>query len=153
MARNAWITTAINVALILTLIGSAWLVFDTGIGETYDVVTGDTANITTETNATYGGSVGFSDRVVTLGAVITLLVAVGAISAAGAGNNKLVRDLIRYYPLLIGVIGLIEFSTVTSDFVNGSYDFDVYSDGQNALHLFVIGSVIGAAANLLNMRK
>lgn len=143
---------AVNIALILTLVGSAWLVFDTGLGETYDVVTGDTANITTETNATFGGSVGFSDRVVTLGAVITLLVATGAISAAGAGSNKLMRDLIRYYPLLIGVIGLIEFSTITSDFVNGSYDFDVYSDGQNALHLFIVGSVIGAAANLLNLR-
>ena len=144
---------AINVALIMTVVGSAWLVLDTGIGETYDVVTGDTANITAETNVTFGGSVGFSDRAITLGAVITILVGVGAISAAGAGNNKFMRDMLRYYPLLIGVIGLVEFSTVTSDFVNGSYDFDVYSDGQNALHIFVIGSVIGAAANLLNMRK
>jgi hypothetical protein len=37
--------------------------------------------------------------------------------------------------------------------VNGSYDFDIYSDGQNALNLFVSGSVIGAVANLLAMRK
>jgi hypothetical protein len=153
MAKNAWIAMAVNVALIMTVVGSAWLVLDTGIGQTYDVVTGDTGNITTETNATFGGSVGFSDRAITLGAVLTILVGVGAISAAGAGNNKFMRDMLRYYPLLIGVLGLVEFSAVTTDFVNGSYDFDVYSDGQNALHIFVIGSVIGAAANLLNMRK
>jgi len=153
MGNNAMVATAINIALILTVVGASWLVLETGVGQTYDVVTGDTANITSEVNATYGGSVGFADRVVTFGAVMTILVGLGAVSASGAGNPKVLKDIIRYYPLLIGVVGMLEFSSIISNMVNGSYDFDIYSDGQNALNLFVSGSVIGAVANLLAMRK
>ena len=152
MANNPWISTAVNIALILTVVGSAWLTLDTGVGETYDVITGDTANITATTNATYGGSVGFSDRVVAFGAVMTLLVGMGAVSI-GRGNPKVLNDLIKYYPLLIGVVGMIEFSSILSDMANGSYDFDLYSDGQNALNIFVSGAVLGAVANLIGMRK
>jgi len=53
----------------------------------------------------------------------------------------------------VAVIGLIEFSDIASDFINGSYDFDIYSDGQNALHLFVIGAILGGIAKLMGMRK
>ena len=153
MANNPWVATAINIALILTVVGSAWLTLDTGVGETYDVITGDTANVTAETNVTYGGSVGFSDRVVAFGAVMTLLVGLGVVSASAKGNPKVIKDIIKYYPLLIGVVGLIEFSSIISDMANGSYDFDLYSDGQNALNIFITGSVLGAVANLVGMRN
>jgi hypothetical protein len=152
MAKNQMVATAINIALIMTVIGASWLVLENGVGQTYDVVTGDNGNITSEVNASYGGSVGFADRVVTFGAVTTLLVGFGAVSISRS-QPKVFNDILRYYPLLIGVIGMLEFSSIISDMVNGSYDFDVFSDGQNALNLFVAGSVIGAVANLLNARK
>jgi hypothetical protein len=152
MAKNQMVATAINIALIMTVIGASWLVLENGVGQTYDVVTGDNGNITSEVNASYGGSVGFADRVVTFGAVTTLLVGFGAVSISRT-QPKVFNDILRYYPLLIGVIGMLEFSAIISDMVNGSYDFDVFSDGQNALNLFVAGSVIGAVANLLNARK
>jgi len=153
MARNEFVTMAATLALIMTVVGAAWLtVGELGVGESWDVVSGDTANVTAETNVTFGGSVGFSDRVVTAGAAISLLVGLGALGVSSS-NPKVFNDIIRYMPLLVGVIGLIEFSDIASNWVNGSYDFDLYSDGQNALHLFVIGSIIGAIAKMMGMRK
>jgi hypothetical protein len=153
MAKNQFVAMAANLALIMTVIGAAWLtVGELGVGESWDVVSGDTANVSAETNVTFGGSVGFSDRVVTFGAVMSLLVGIGAISIS-ASNPKVFNEIIRYLPLLIMAIGLIEFSSIASDWVNGTYDFDLYSDGQNAVHLFVVGSIIGGASKLLGMRK
>jgi hypothetical protein len=152
MASNPWVATAANIALILTVIGSAWLVLDTGVGETWDVISGDTANVTAETNVTFGGAVGFNDRVVAFGAVMTILVGVGAVSA-GKSQPKVVNQVIKHYPLLIGVIGVISFSAIVSEMINGSYDFDAFSDGQNALHVYITGAVLAAASTLLGMRK
>lgn len=153
MAKNQWVTLVANIALIMTVVGAAWLtVGELGVGETWDVVSGDTANITSETNTTFGGSVGFGDQIVTAGAGIGLLVSLGAVSI-GRGNPKVVNDLIRYAPLMVAVIGLIEFSDIANDFLSGTYDFDLYSSGQNALHLFVVGSIITGVSSLLNMRS
>jgi len=153
MAKNQFVATAATLALIMTVVGAAWLtVGELGVGESWDVISGDTANVTAETNVTFGGSVGFSDRVVTAGAVLSLLVGIGAVSVSSS-NPKVFNDIIRHMGILVAVIGLIEFSDIASDFINGTYDFDVYSDGQNALHLFVIGAILGGIAKLMGMRK
>lgn len=152
MAKNQIVATAINIALIMTVIGASWLVLDTGVGQTYDVVTGDTANITATTNATFGGSVGFADRVVTFGAVMTILTGLGAVSISRS-NPKVFNEVIKFYPLLIGVIGMLEFGSIVNNMVSGDFDFDLYSDGQNALYIYVTGAVLGAVANLLAMRE
>jgi hypothetical protein len=153
MATNKWVTVAANIALIMTVVGAAWLTLgELGVGETVDVIQGDTGNISATTNATFGGSVGFSDQIVTTGAVITILVGFGAL-AVSSSNPKVMNDLIRYMPLLVGIIGLVSFSDIVQEWLNGTYDFDLYSSSQNALNMFVVGSVIGGAAKLLNMRK
>jgi hypothetical protein len=153
MARNEFVVMAATLALIMTVVGAAWLtVGELGVGESWDVISGDTANVTAESNVTFGGSVGFSDRVVTAGAAISLLVGLGALGVSSS-NPKVFNDIIRYLPLLVGVIGLIEFSDIASNWINGTYDFDLYSDGQNALHLFVVGSIIGAIAGMLKMKR
>tara|TARA_Y100001963_G_C6792589_1_gene456480 strand:- start:5227 stop:5688 length:462 start_codon:yes stop_codon:yes gene_type:complete len=153
MAKNQWVTVAANIALIMTVIGAAWLtVGELGVGETYDVVTGDTANISAETNVTYGGSVGFADQIVTFGGVVTLLVGLGAVSISSS-NPKVFNDIIRYMPLLVAALALIEFSSIISDMFSGTYDFDLYNSGQNALHLFLTGSVIAGVSKLLGMRN
>jgi len=152
MAKNQWVAVAANIALIMTVIGAAWLtVGELGVGETYDVVTGD-SNVSASTNATFGGSVGFADQIVTFGAVISLLVGMGAISLSGS-NPKVFNDIIRYMPLLVATLALIEFSDIINSMLSGTYDFDLYSGGQNALNLFLTGSVIAGVAKLLGMRK
>ena len=57
----------VTLGLLLAFVGSAWLIVDTGVSQTYDVITNDAANLTQETVATFGGSVGFADRIVMIG--------------------------------------------------------------------------------------
>ena len=52
-----------------------------------------------------------------------------------------------YYPLILGLIGLIEFSDTVGDMINGTHDFDTLGDGENALAVFITGSVIAGAAS------
>ena len=56
-------------------------------------------------------------------------------------------------PLLVAALALIEFGSIISDMFSGTYDFDLYNSGQNALHLFLTGSVIAGVSKLLGMRN
>mgnify|MGYP006209529833 CR=1 FL=1 len=142
----------ITLGLLLAFVGSAWLIVDTGVSQTYDVITGDSGNITTDTELTFGGSVGFADRIVMIGAWLTVLTGLGAI-ATSSTNPRAFNAILKSYPLILGLVGFIEFSDVISDMVNGSYDFDVNRDGQNALNIFVTGSFIAGLAQVFGMNK
>jgi len=49
------VKNVITLGLLLAFVGSAWLVVDVGVGESIDVITGDTGNITAATTTTFGG--------------------------------------------------------------------------------------------------
>ena len=142
----------ITLGLLLAFVGSAWLIVDVGVGETLDVITNDTGNITAATTTTFGGDVGFADRIVMIGAWLTVLTGIGALSVSGS-NPRVFNQILRYYPLILGLIGFIEFSDVVGEMIGGSYDFDSASDGQNALNVFITGSVITGAASALGMNR
>ena len=152
MSTNKTAATIVNVALTLAIVGAGWMVLSVGLGQTYEVVSGDTTNQTVETLAAYGGSVSFEDRLMTFAAVLTLGVGLGLIGISG--NNPMVFNrVLRYYPWLVAIIGLVSFSDIVTDFISGDYDFAAFDDAQNAYHLFIIGSVIAGIGNLLNMRN
>ena len=79
MSQSPIVKQVVTLGLILAFVGSAVLILDTGVGQTYDVITNDTKDITQETMNTFGGSVGFADRIVMVGAWITVLTGIGAI--------------------------------------------------------------------------
>jgi len=87
-----------------------------------------------------------------IGSWLTFLTGLGAIGTS-ANNPRAFNQILRYYPLILGLIGFIEFSDVVSDMVNGTYDFDTPSDGENALAVFITGSVIAGAASALGMNR
>lgn len=142
----------VTLGLLLAFVGSAWLIVDTGVGQTYDVITNDSANLTQETVATFGGSVGFADRIVMIGAWITVLTGLGAISVSST-NPRAFNAILKSYPLILGLVGFIEYSDIIGDMVNGSYDFDASSDGQNALNVFVTGGFIAGLAQVFGMNR
>jgi len=145
--QNELISTIVALSLALTVLGAAWLILDTGIGETYDVITGDTANISASTNTTFSGDVGFTDRVVTLGAIFTILGPAGFAAVSVSKNNpKALNDMVRWMPLVVGFVGMVAFGDIVQEMLNGSYDWDTPSDGTNALHVYITGAVIGAIA-------
>tara|TARA_R100001463_G_scaffold10005_2_gene29662 strand:+ start:2975 stop:3433 length:459 start_codon:yes stop_codon:yes gene_type:complete len=152
MSRNKTAATIVNVALTLAIVGAGWMVLSVGVGQTYEVVTGDTTNQTAETLAAYGGAISFEDRLMTFAAVLTLGVGVGVIGISSS-NPKVFNQVLRYYPWLVAIVGLVSFSDIVTDFISGDYDFALYDDAQNAYHLFIIGSVVAGIGNLLNMRN
>jgi len=150
MGKNELISTVVALSLALTVLGAAWLILDNGIGQSYEVVTGDNANISAGVNTTYGGDVGFTDRVVTLGAFFAILgpAGMGAISVS-RNNPKAVNDLVKWMPLIVGFVGLIAMGDMVNEMLSGDYDWDANSDGTNALNTFVTGSVIGGVSRAI----
>ena len=150
MGKNEFISTIVALSLALTVLGAAWLILDNGIGQSYEVVTGDTANISASVNATYGSDVGFTDRVVTLGAFFAILgpAGMGAISVS-RNNPKAVNDLVKWMPLIVGFVGLIAFGDMVNEMLAGDYDWDTHTDGTNALNVFITGSVIGGVTRAI----
>ncbi|MDA8838031.1 hypothetical protein N9N26_02080 [Candidatus Poseidoniales archaeon] len=149
---NSVVNQIVTLGLLLAFVGSAWLIVDVGVGETLDVITNDSGNMTAATVTTFGGDVGFADRIVMIGAWLTTLIGIGALGVSGS-NPRVVNQIFKFYPLILGLIGFIEFSDVVGEMIGGSYDFDAVSDGQNALAIFVTGSVITGAASALGMNR
>ena len=149
---NSVVKQIVTLGLLLAFVGSAWLIVDVGVGETLDVITNDSGNLTAATVTTFGGDVGFADRIVMIGAWLTTLIGIGALGVSGS-NPRVVNQIFKFYPLILGLIGFIEFSDVVGEMIGGSYDFDAASDGQNALNVFITGSVITGAASALGMNR
>ena len=149
---NSVVNQIVTLGLLLAFVGSAWLIVDVGVGETLDVITNDSGNLSAATVTTFGGDVGFADRIVMIGAYLTTLIGIGALGVSGS-NTRVVNQIFKFYPLILGLIGFIEFSDVVGEMIGGSYDFDAVSDGQNALAIFVTGSVITGAAAALGMNR
>ncbi len=149
---NSVVNQIVTLGLLLAFVGSAWLIVDVGVGETLDVITNDSGNLSAATVTTFGGDVGFADRIVMIGAYLTTLIGIGALGVSGS-NPRVVNQIFKFYPLILGLIGFIEFSDVVGEMIGGSYDFDAVSDGQNALAIFVTGSVITGAAAALGMNR
>jgi len=149
---NSVVNQIVTLGLLLAFVGSAWLIVDVGVGETVDVITNDSGNISAATVTTFGGDVGFADRIVMIGAWLTTLIGIGALGISGS-NPRVVNQIFKFYPLILGLIGFIEFSDVVGEMIGGTYDFDGVSDGENALAVFVTGSVITGAASALGMNR
>lgn len=152
MATNRTLATVVNVALTLAVIGAGWMALSIGVGQVYEVITDDTTNQTAETLAAFGGSISFEDRLMTFAAVLTLATGLGVLGISSS-NPQVLNRVLRYYPWLVAIIGLVSFSDIVTDFISGDYDFSVYDDAQNAYHLFIIGSVVAGIGRLFDMRN
>jgi hypothetical protein len=152
MKDSPLVAQIITLGLLAAFIGSAWLIADVGVKESFDVITNDSGNTSNQTIVTFGGDVGFGDRIFMVGSWVTLLTGVGALTISSR-NPKVANTILRTYPLILGAIGAIEFGDTVSDMVSGTYDFDANTDGQNALALTATGSVIGGAAAAVGINK
>ena len=149
---NRTLATVVNVALTLAVIGAGWMALSIGVGQVYEVITDDTTNQTAETLAAFGGSISFEDRLMTFAAVLTLATGLGVLGISSS-NPQVLNRVLRYYPWLVAIIGLVSFSDIVTDFIGGDYDFSVYDVAQNAYHLFIIGSVVAGIGRLFDMRN
>lgn len=152
MKDSPIIAQIVTLGLLAAFIGSAWLIVDVGVSESFDVIMNDTNNVSADTLTTFGSDIGFGDRVFMIGAWMTVLTGIGALSISSR-NPRVANTILKTYPLMLGAIGALEFGDTVSDMFNGSYDFDTNSDGQNALALAATGAVIGGAASAIGINK
>jgi len=159
MAQGNWLTAAVNLGLLLAVIGSVMFVADTGITQSWEVISGDDGNVTNETylalgqtvNATTAGDVDITDRIVVGAIAMTILTGIGAIGYSRK-DPEAMRLVYAYYPLIGMAVGLTVFSAEVFDMLQGEYTFSAYSEGQNAVHMAVTGWVLSGAGRLLNNR-
>ena len=155
-----WMTAAVNLGVLLAVIGSVMFVADIGANQTWEVISGDDGNVSHATylalgqtdNATDPGDVDVIDRLVVGTIALTILTGFGVLGYSSR-DPKAMKLVLQYYPLLGLTIGLAEFGSEMSDMFQGEYDFSTHSDGQNALHIAVAGWIMSGIAKLIPKRR
>lgn len=140
-----------QVALTVAVVSGIIMALSLGVGEAVSVVI-DPDSVSTETNASFGGTVDFEDRIATAGVFAVVLTALGAIGVSSS-NPKFLNDLIRYAPLVVGLIGITSFSTEVSDILSGDFDYALVDDARASYLVFIAMSTVTGVLTLLGLRK
>jgi hypothetical protein len=140
-----------QVALTVAVVSGIIMALSLGVGEAVQVVI-QPDEVSADTNASFGGSVDFVDRIATAGVFAVVLTSLGAISVSSS-NPKVLNDLIRYAPLVVGLIGITSFSTEVSDILSGDFDYDLVDDARASYLVFIAMSTITGILSLLGLRN
>jgi len=146
------INTAAKLGVILALIGTALFVSEAGIQDTWDIMAGNTDDVSVNTTAIFGTEIDFVDRVTVTTMVITFASALGLV-AVSRSNPRVVNDVLRYAPILGLAIGITAFSDQVMDVMSNDWIFDDHGDGYNGMILAVTGWVMMGIASLIDQRK
>ena len=148
-----WQMQVKNIATALAVIGGLWMALSIGVGEAVQVVVdpADPANpLDANTTAAYGGSVDFIDRIATAGVFVTILGAAGlGLLTTSSNNPPFVNTVVRYAPVIIGLIAFTAFSDSVFELISGDRVWENYTDGANAYMLFLASSMVAGAVSLL----
>lgn len=143
-----------QVAITVAVISAAVMALTIGIGQAAQVVINPDAvddlgapKLAVETLAVYGGSVSLLDRIATLGAFVWILGPVGLGAISANGQPTVVRNVIRYAPAVLGLIGLVAFGTEVGDILSGDYDYAAATQEMAAYHTMLAASVAAAVAS------
>lgn len=140
-----------QVAVTVAVVSGIIMALSLGVGEAVQVII-DPSEVSADTNASFGGSVSFEDRIATAGVVAVVLTALGAITTSSR-NPKIINDLIRYAPIIVGLIGITSFSTEVSDILTGDFDYSLVDDARASYLVFIAMSVVSAVLSLLGMSQ
>jgi hypothetical protein len=143
-----WQNQIKNVATAIAVLAGIVMVLSVGVGEVLTVVT-DPTGVTAETNATFGGSVDTIDRLAVVGVATTVLGTAGlAIITPGKNNPPFLNTLLRYMPVIVGLIGFTAFSTEVFEILQGNRVWADYDDATNSYMLFLASSFVAGLVSL-----
>lgn len=143
----SWQTQLKNVAMTVAVLSGIVMALTIGIGEAAQVVINpnDTANpLDANTTAVFGGpgQVDLIDRIAVLGVFVTILGTAGLGIIGPSGNPPFINNLVRWMPVVVGLIAFTAFSTEVFDIIQGNRDWSLYTDGQNSYFLFLASSFV-----------
>ncbi len=149
----SWQNQVKNIAMALAIVGGLWMALSLGIGEAVSVVLDpdDPADPLNQTTLdAYGGSIDFIDRIATAGVFVVLLGSAGfGLLTTSTGNPPFVNTLIRYTPVIVGLIAFTAFSTEAFELISGDRDWGSYSDATNGYILFLSSMMVAGIVSLL----
>lgn len=150
---TSWQNQVKNVAMALAIVGGLWMALSLGIGEAVQVVL-DPADpndpLDANTTSAYGGQVDFIDRIATAGVFVVLLGSAGfGLLTTSTGNPPFINTLIRYTPVIVGLIAFTAFSTEAFELISGDRDWGSYSDATNGYILFLSSMMVAGIVSLL----
>jgi uncharacterized membrane protein len=149
----SWQNQVKNIAVALAIVGGLWMALSLGIGEAVQVVIdpADPLNpLDANTTAAYGGSVDFIDRIATAGVFVTLLGSAGfGILTTSKNNPPFINTLVKYTPVIIGLVAFTAFSTEAFELISGDRVWANYSDATNGYILFLTSMMVAGIVSLL----
>lgn len=138
-----------TVAMGLALVASVALIFGVGIGESFAVVV-NPSEVSADTNTTFGGSVEIVDRIAVVGAWITALTGLGALTTTG---NRNLDTIVRTTPIWIAVVAITQFATDIQSVLQGDFDFSTADDNYGAFLIYLTMSTVAGVLSLIGNRR
>lgn len=149
----SWQKQVATIATTLSVVFGLWMALSIGVGEAVQVVVdpADPANpLDANTTAVFGGNVDFVDRIAVLGVFITILGGAGlGIISTSTNNPKFLNDLLKFYPVIVGLVAFTAFSADVWELLSGDRDWAAYADGTNAYIGFLAASMVAGIVSLL----
>lgn len=124
-----------------------------GIGETYSVIA-DPDEASAATNATYGGSIDFTERIGTLGMVVITLgpAGLGAIAARGNGARA-VDQAVQYALPIVALLAAVNMTDTVLEVIQGDRIWDNFTDAENSWVLGNAAALVAGVTGWLRMRN
>lgn len=157
MAKNmsSWQKQVGTIATAIAVLAGIVMALNVGIGEAVQVVVdpNDPNNpLDPATEAVFGGAgqVDLVDRIAVLGVFTTILGTAGlGILRTSSNNPPFLNTLLRYMPVIIGLVAFTAFSTEVFDVIQGDRVWADYDDSTNSYILFLAASMVAGIVSLL----
>ena len=144
-------TAAKQLGAILAIVGSLMFCFDVGIGETWNIIAGNTLDANTTQNVFKGSAPDLIDRATVFLMGATIVSGLGLVSVSRS-NPDLVNKILSNSLWFGMAIGLTAFGGEVVDIISGDFDFSTVSDAYGGMMLACTGWVMAGVSNLLNNR-
>ena len=152
---SSWQKQVQTIATAVAVLAAIWMALSVGIGEAAQIVIdpNDPENpLDPNTTAVFGGAgqIDFVDRIAVLGVFTTILGGAGlGLLRANSDLPPFANTLIRYMPVIVGLVAFSAFSTEVFDIIQGDRVWSDYSDGTNSYMLFLTASFVAGLMSLL----
>jgi len=152
MAQDLW-TQVRNIALTMTVLSAIFFVLNIGVGETYNVIVSP-EDVDAATEAAYGGSVDFIERIGTLGMVVIALGPAGLAAVKARGNgSKVIDQMVQYSLPIVALIAAVNSTDMVTEVIQGDRIWDNFSDAENSWALGNAAALVAGIAGWLKGRQ